>query len=540
MLASDAGAAAGGAAAGGAAAASALPLQLKPGPETEYRYLSSHGSTTTLKLSDYINTIPKWPGGLVIRYKLRGGQGVSVPTSTRTPNRRISSETSFNAEDYLDYLKIYVDDEGAYSVTLFVRGEGHIAWEVNKELPHAERFPSEKHPWDIEIPLIRYSYEEQSFNTGVLKLADYGPGTGILPVNLGYDASGPTVGQEFFLNSRSYHWDNESKTWERFEPRLLGSKFTYVRDHPQYKRGVGTFPLIIVSSTEPKEYITGESSIRPVLHPGPMPMRGGVGHFVRGDIKDNSLLHLLMRGSSPEKIAEWCADREKYAPLPGLNADTKVLEVYGSHCLNPRPDPSLGSACTVTQFMEDFGPWFGFFGGDLLDAAKLEDTHIRTNIRTETSELTELVECLRQIEENPTDPSNPAYSNRLICEIMCDNHVKEPWTDPERSIMVVKKDIQWIQDNIGDLEEQLRVMKLQIDAMKEVKRLGNPELVGRSEGGGPTTRKKHKTGNKGGGYRERLTRRTRKSRRTRRTRRTRKSRKRRKTRKRRAKTRGSR
>ena len=277
MLASDAGAggvaaggvaaggvAAGGVAAGGAAAASALPLQLKPGPETEYRYLSSHGSTTTLKLSDYINTIPKWPGGLVIRYKLRGGQGVSVPTSTRTPNRRISSETSFNAEDYLDYLNIYVDGVGAYRVTLFVHGVEHTAWEDSRP----DRFTSPI-PWTIEIPLIMYSYEEQSFNTGVLKLVVDKSGR-ILPVNLDYDASGPTVGQAFFLNPRSYHWDNASNTWESFEPRLLGSKFTYVGDHPQYKRGVGTFPLIIVRSTEPKEYITGESSIRPVLYPGPM------------------------------------------------------------------------------------------------------------------------------------------------------------------------------------------------------------------------------------------------------------------------------
>jgi hypothetical protein len=383
-------------------------------------YLSSHGSTSSNLFIDKDRNPPVYPiegipdGVMVeIHYKIKGGQMQSVlirQDSLSKISKLPNTNHTLDRSNYNDYMIIHATGRRncgiIRKVEIFKNGNSHVFYEPDKGI--------------IEnVPNIEYSYEGDLFTSGLLELEN---------MSDEYDDE-----MQHELAELAKCFSNEGGVIEQAEDRLKAvlmyeGNSQMLNDYDEGDihlkrndevevtgRGCGEgrdsenylvieagdkSHCILASNVKPKFY-TGSSwdtetfgylhSSRPESWrkmklggkniSSPAELNDADGVYRSGCFKDQSFLNMLFGGGEKN----W--DSSLYLDFPGFGRELKrddvnIVNIYGSHCLNPEEHLSFGNV--IPFILGKPGLWAHLFKDELLEGARKEiaNISIQSKLRT--------------------------------------------------------------------------------------------------------------------------------------------------------------
>ena len=369
-------------------------------------YLSSHGVTHLYNLfidkdrNPPVYPIEGIPDGVIveIHYKIKCGQMQSVSlrqNSLSKISKLPNPSHMLDGSNYNDYMIIHANGRGRIGgiirkVEIFKNGTRHIFYEPDKGI--------------IEnVPNIKYSYEEDLFTSGLLKLEymseeddelqheldeldKYFPEEDVIEqVEDRLKAVIMYEGNSQMQKDYDYG-DIHLKTDDKVEVIKHGCGEEEDSDNHLVIKAVDKTHCIHVSYVKPKFY-TGSSwdtetfgflhSSRPESWTeikidgetisSPAELHDDDGVYKQGCFKDQSFLNMLFGGGKKN----W--DPSLYLDFPGcgseLNKDgVNIVNIYGSHCLIPEEHLSFGNV--IPFILGKPGLWAHLFKDELLEGAR--------------------------------------------------------------------------------------------------------------------------------------------------------------------------
>lgn len=366
-------------------------------------YLSSHGTTHLYNLfvdknrNPPVYPIKGIPDGIHVRihYKIKGRQMQSV-LSRHDSLSRITKidDVTFNKDVYNDYIIIYATGRGKIGgiikkIKLIKDGKEKIFYDPDENI--------------IEnIPNIEYSYENDTFTAGLLEFKEY-PDSSLEPLFL-YEG-------ECQLKD-DYEYEDKNGKHKISKGEVIKIKSNDVEYLSNYFKDDPEDWLEIIHNE--KELFIDKNYIKPKFYTGSaydMKSQGFL-HSTRKDswasgdktepeefnetdsYSDQSFLNMLFEGGKKN----W--DDELYIEYPGLkqknllkkyikSKDNKtkelclnIINIYGSHCLNPESYTEHLSFGNVIPFiLGSPGLWANLFKDELYEGAIEEYKYLKNLLK---------------------------------------------------------------------------------------------------------------------------------------------------------------